>query len=173
MEQEQAQEFHELEKKARLRLEMGVERPGYHRELQLLVLPSFDDCCSYELLASARNQAKAAIAIKSVWKKASDIQKFLSPLVRLKYGSRLEPTFEEVSFEMPEHEVSKLLSWANGIRVPTRVVNAPWGVDGTTYDLCFGSGFASSRFHWWSSPPNGWEQLQELVRRIQEIFNVI
>lgn len=171
MDKEHHQEFTELENKARLRLRTGVDRHGYRRELQALIFPSFEDCCAYEFLSATRSSGEPAFVVRTIWRRTTDLSKFRNPIVRLRYGSGVEPTFEESSVELPENDLKTLLAPAASLRVPPLAVNAHWGVDGTSYELTFGNGFAGSRFHWWTSPPEGWEPLQELVEHIGKVVN--
>jgi len=170
VEKEQIDEFMDLQEEALRRLRAGADRPGYVREVQALVLPSFDDSRAYELMLG-NETANSPLVVRTTWRKLADLEKFRNPVVRLGHGVgvRLQPTIEEVDVNLATGLVSKLLSRASALAVPPHIRNSPVGVNGTSYELAFGRTFVQARFKWWCDAPSGWAQLAALSREIQMI----
>ncbi|HYM77941.1 MAG TPA: hypothetical protein VE377_18345 [Candidatus Dormibacteraeota bacterium] len=181
MEQEQMDEFKQLQNEAMLRLRAGANRRGFVRGVQASVLPSFDNCRTYELMfpaklakapqsqrpASAWNEP--SLAVRTLWRRSTDAEKFSDPVVRLKHGvgMRLQPTIEDLDVNLDTESVSALLSRASELTVPPHILNYTFGLDGTGYELVFGQLFVQSRFQWWCQAPAPWEPLSVLLQEIE------
>jgi hypothetical protein len=172
MEKEQQGELITLQEEAMRILRRGSTRPNYTRELHLVVLPSFQDCRSYELFLPRPGADLTAVAVRMVWKKDVDLAKFASPVVRLTHGigAPLSPTFEQAEITTVSKDIDRLLNAATTIRVSARVHTSVFGLDGTLYEISFG-GFVFAQFRWWNIAPAGWEPLQEIVQEIETLMS--
>jgi hypothetical protein len=170
MQRQHAEEYLRLEHEAITRLRNGVSHKNYCRKLQALVLPSFEDCCSYELFAMSR-ATSPALAVKTVWKRNVDTAKFQTPVARLKHGigTQLAPTIELSENTIPENLLNTLLERAALLTLPPAAPSKHFGIDGVSYEVSFNNSFAWSRFRWWQEPPAGWEPLQKLFHEIEEL----
>ena len=163
MDPEFYKEWHRLEDEAREMLERRPTRNGLRPECHAVVLPSFEDCSAYTLMVPGFNSPGAPHGVKRVWRRRSDLAKFNGPVIRLRYGTKLEPTIEEHEVPLSPESVSEILVRAADIRVPARIPVNGVGTDGVTHVLHFGELFLASRFEWWGDPPSGWEALKELL----------
>lgn len=169
MEPEQQAEWSWLQQQALEQLRTRIGRKGYITRLQALVLPSFEDCWRYELLASGWDRSKPALAVKMAWHRGIDLAKFANPVVRLSFGAgvRQLPTIEEFDAEVDAALVHGLCVKAAALTVPVFTGKSTIGLDGTSYQLTLGSSpFVAARFEWWEFPPEGWEPLKTLVDEI-------
>jgi hypothetical protein len=171
MEREQAVEFALLQDEALARLRAGVNRKGYLGQLRALRLPSFEDCHAYEILLSPRSADVPGVAARTVWRKSVDVEKFCTPVGRLKHGlGRLEPTIEEVQAFIPLEAITKLLSKAGAAKIPACIVDHRIVLDGTSYELVLGRhSVVEAHFKWWCDAPRGWEPLSALFGEIEAL----
>jgi hypothetical protein len=153
-------------------LRTGTQRPRCTRELHVLVLPSFDDCRSYEYFQPHGGIGDMAVAVRTVWRREVDLAKLRNPVDRLRYGigNRLSPTLEHTEMTGVSKSLEQLLEMAKGLRIPAAVESTAFGVDGTTYQLSFGH-LPLSQFSWWGSVPVGWERLEEIVHETEAIMS--
>jgi hypothetical protein len=170
---QQPAEFEDLAKRAIDQLRQGSSHVGYRCELQALLLPSKGDCICYEIFTPVRRAEDPVLAIKTVWKKGIDAQKFESPLARMKFGSHLEPTLEHTKIPVSHDYVSALLERASRLAVQVRVAVPSLSLDGTSYELAIGDFWAAARFHWWESPPNQWKGVRDLWVAIKAFMDLV
>lgn len=161
-------EWRRLEEEASAILRDAPKRDGFSPECHAVILPAFEDACSYTILAAAPNSSAPMLGLKRVWKRNLDLAKLEGPVLRLRYGPTLRPTIEERQADVPRQFVESVLERAADLKVPSRVRAETVGADGANYVLCFGRLFTSTRFEWWSSRPNGWEPLGTLLSEITE-----
>ena len=171
MELKHVEEWAQLQTEAIERLREGVYHQGYRRQLQALVLPSFDDSCSYELLVPTPRNGGFALAVETIWKRLTDVAKFKTPVERLKHGIgvQLRPTIEERTNTIALDVINGLVKRTMALRVPPHVPSDGIGLDGVTYEILFVDSFTSARFQWWVCLPAGWEPLQELFEEIKAV----
>ena len=170
---QQTKEFEDLTKRAIDLLRHGSPQVGYRCELQALLLPSTGDSISYEILTPVRRAEEPALAVKTVWRRSIDSQKFENPLSRIKYGPHIEPTLLHSKAPISADYVSVLLSQASLLAVRVRVAVPALSLDGTGYELAVGDYWASARFHWWESPPNEWKAMRDLWLAIRNFMDAV
>jgi len=166
MEKEFEGEWRRLEEEAVATLMRLPERDRALPECHAVVLPSFEDCRSYTILSARPDSSKPLVGVRRVWRRRVDLAKFESPVIRLRYGPKIQPTIDEEETALPRETVTSILERAAGARVPARIRERTIGTDGETYVLSFGDLFVSTRFKWWSHAPEGWESLEILRRAI-------
>jgi|SRR5215468_6216292 len=185
MERSPIDELSQLENEAKLRLRTGASRRGFIREIQALVLPSFEDHRAYELMLSTPRATtplqerptgtsadnSSVLAVRTIWRKSIDVEKFRDPVERLRHGVsvRLQPTIEEADANVAREQLAALLFRATTLAVPPHIPDSGVGLDGTTYELVFGRLFVQARFQWWCDAPAGWEPLAALLQEIERL----
>jgi hypothetical protein len=177
MEKKHLVEFKLLQDEALARLAAGANRKGYLGQFRAIALRSFEDCRAYEILLSrgsadvGASNTVPAIAVRTVWRRSIDIEKFRDPVVRLKHGfAPLQPTIEETQSRVELERVTKLLSKADIVTVPMHIADHSVGVDGTSYELVLGGHFVGeARFKWWCTAPRGWEPLSALFAEMEAL----
>jgi hypothetical protein len=137
-------------------------------ECHAVMLPSFEDCSAYTLMASGAD-ASSALVVRRVWRRGSDLAKFEGPVIRLKYGPKLQPTIEEEQASVCRELVDGILDRAANLRIPPCIRERTAGFDGESYVLSFGSLFVATRFQWWCEPPEGWEGLGRLLHEVVDV----
>jgi hypothetical protein len=178
VEKEHQSEFIRLHDEALVRLRAGVNRSGYLSRFRAMTLPSFEDSCAYEILLAARarpvpsSNMAPAIAVRKVWRRSIDVEKFRDPVARLKHGfGPLEPTIQEVQVDIPLEPVNKLLSKARAVTIPAHIVDDRIVLDGTNYELVLGGGVFKSCFKWWSDAPTDWVPLSIIFAEIRSLVD--
>jgi hypothetical protein len=166
MEHEFEGDWRRLEEEAVATLMRLPERDRSLPECHAVILPSFEDCRSYTVLVSPPDSSVPIRGVKRTWRRHVDLAKFEGPVVRLRYGPTLQPTIDEQETVLPREVAASILERAAGTRVPPCIRERIVGADGETYVLSFGGLFVSTRFKWWSHPPEGWEPLEMLLRDI-------
>ena len=162
-------EFKLLQDEALARLHAGANRKGYLSQFRAIALPSFEDSRAYEILLPVSN-AVLAIAVRTIWRRSIDAEKFRNPMVRLQHGFvALQPTIEETQVSIQLEPINKLLSKAGALRLPAHIASPTFGVDGTSYELAFGGGFVEANFKWWCKAPRGWELLSDLFAEMEAL----
>lgn len=130
------------------------------RLLQLLVIPSFEIVNSYNIFRIISHNQPTSYLVKTVnWRYDLDLEKFRTPLERLKYPATLVPTLESKSSPITAETVEQILDQFRHISLPMWTDNKALGLDGTSYEIQLGDGFLLSRFHWWHEQPTEWQQL--------------
>jgi hypothetical protein len=168
MEREHLAEWNLLREEAITELRNRQCPKGYTARLHVLVLPSFEDACRYELFTPAHAATAPALAVKIVWRFSEDVGKFASPLTRLQHGPgvKLLPTIEEYQNEIDSSLVEDLCRRAAALQIALWPAEHSFGLDGTTYELAIGDVWIACHFKWWDRPPRGWEPLGSLVEQI-------
>jgi len=158
----------EVRAKAVLRLRGDIERSGYQHEIHGIVLSSFVDCVRYDLLTS--KEGTRALGIKTTWRQQNDLARFRDPLtevaVRLSVGH--DPTFETKEVAVAPDAAESLVKRAAKIELAPRIASPHFGLDGTSYEVGFGSSFVWATFHWWEETPVGWESLAHLLGALSD-----
>jgi hypothetical protein len=160
------EQWQALESAASAVLTTWAARDDLQAKCSCAVLPAFDDCRAYTLLVPSPRSSLRPVGVRRIWRRKDDLAKFESPVIRLRYGPKLEPTIEESEAVLERSVIERLLSVANGMRVSARPEQMHWGTDGDSYVLEFPGSFLSSRFRWWGEPPSGWEPLRDLHAKI-------
>jgi hypothetical protein len=166
-------EFHgqwqALESAASAVLTTSAVRGDLQAECLCVFLPAFEECRAYTALLPSPRSSLPPLGVRRVWRRTNDLAKFESPVIRLRYGPKVEPTIEESEAVLERAVIETLLGTANSMRVPAHPEQMQWGTDAASYLLEFPGSFLSSRFRWWGEPPSGWEPLRDLHARVAEI----
>jgi len=139
--------------------------------VQFLELPAFTICRSYELYhETPRRRAPRYQAVEITWRLDEDIERFRTPVERLRHPRDLRPTIERRDGVLSSDDVSALLDELRSLRLPIVPGKPAFGVDGVRYELRLGDHYAVTRLQWWVEPPVGWEILPSLGERVRKLI---
>lgn len=144
---------------------------GLQRKFQIIMLPTFDDVIGWEVCLDSLRSDKPYSALFTNWKKRDDLEKFRTPVEKLKYLNRLSPTIEFHRFELEKHFAETIIDQFKSISVPAFIESQHFGLDGTSYEVNIGSHWATLQFHWWESPPKVWQQIGDITFAALEKLN--
>ena len=161
-------EFQLLAAKAKERLKEIPQSGSHRRVFSFWEMPSFTPhtCCTvYAPLRHANNVQP--LASFTVWRNDLDLEKFRTPIERLKYSRDLQPSIEEDSVFLTNNEIDVITQTLRAISIPifiepSRVV----GCDGTSFEFQADFNFCDASLHWWEDQPQIWRPLTEAVRNI-------
>jgi hypothetical protein len=173
MDLEQQNEFGRIRKAAYDALRRGafIERDRSLSLCQYLILPSFDNPISWDVVKGVRNRNEAQTRLyRSRWRMDFDGQALSSPAERINYPRPYKPTFESEWVLIDEKKVEAILVQFNAIRIPLTPANAPIGCDGTSFELAIGHPFCNARIAWWYELPEDWRELQPVVADLENLF---
>jgi hypothetical protein len=151
-------EWQDLVRRAHESLRAGARAPRrYERVMQVVVLPSFRACSCYELFASRSDSGDAFRAAHSIWNLESDLNKFASPVERLRHPSLIEPPIDCREAIADPGEARSLLDSIRRMQIPAIPNDARMGLDGTAVEVTLGATFHALHARWWEAPPTDWE----------------
>jgi len=168
MDQEQHAEWFTMQEAVCDQLRRRTERKGAITLVHLLIFPSFENSRGYQILRS-KIEPRGGTLIRRVWRRDLDIEKFRTPVERLRHPRHLEPMLEENKLELRPDEVEALESEIKHLYLAARPERRRLGLDGTSYEMAFGDHWSGSRFNWWEQAPEAWEGLERLTQMILTI----
>jgi hypothetical protein len=173
MNQSHMTEFYEFERCAIEIVRKGQAQSirGLGRIIQIITLPSLDNVIGWEVCLDSLKSDKPYLILCTNWKKLNDLEKFGSPVEKLKYLNRLSPTIEFHRFELEQSFVESIIHRFKSISIPAFIKSEHFGLDGTSYEVNIGSPWASLQFHWWEQPPRQWQQIGEITFDALEKLN--
>lgn len=141
------------------------------RVFQIILCPTFDNVIGWEVCKKTSHEPEAFLAICTKWNLLKDIEKFASPVEKLKYLNCLAPSIENYEFELDSTFAKSILNKFKSISVRAFIESEHSGLDGTSYEVNIGNTWANLQFHWWESPPKAWQQLGEITFEALEKLN--
>ena len=173
MDREQMDEFYAVRESAydALRLGTCIDRHRSAPVCQLLILPSFENPVSWDVIRIVSRQSGAQTRLyRSCWRMDVDSQAMSSPVERLKHPRPYKPTLETDWTLVDARKLEAILSRFGGIRVPLTLATAPVGCDGTSFELALGHSFCHARIGWWCDMPEEWHELGPVVAELERLF---
>lgn len=160
MEEHQREDWYSLEQQAIELLRSGnIPSSLRVRQLfRLLVLPSFEAASSWEICKDVMTMNRYFV-IQRIWHKYSDLYKFETPIVRLRYPHPLLPTIEVQQYPLEVDWVEATQAALKSLVINVMVESDTIGLDGTSYEVAFDNGTVQARYYWWHEPPDGWRTL--------------
>jgi hypothetical protein len=171
MEAEQGIEWEALQRSAYDKMRGGHadDMPGILRQMQLVILPSFDPIESWEICREA--SSNITLIVYSIWQTRHDLAKFATPVERLRHPRRLEPTIEVEEFRVEEAFLNTIWNRLQTVSIVPFTNEHHRGCDGITYELNFGLHFLKATYSWWMKPPEVWRPLgqffNETIRELR------
>ncbi len=151
MDQEQWPEWFSLRDEATRRLKAA------DWQLRLSVLPSFDNAHSLGIVI----QGKQTRVLHQVWRYNLDVEKFRTPIDRMRHPTTLQPTIEEHSEPIGTDVLQHLLESLNQSLPQALPPARSLGLDGTTYEVAAGTYMHNLSVQWWGRGPSEWQGLVE------------
>lgn len=171
LEAEQREEWQDLERRARERLRNGSApaRISVTRILQLLVLPTFCAPTDWEICRDTK-ATEPYFALRTVWHMPEDAEKLRTPVVRLQYPRPLAPTISVLHLPLDTERTEAAVRSLKSLVIPAMIERATIGLDGTSYELAFDTGYTRARYGWWHEPPEGWRPLHAWFQETLEFL---
>ncbi len=173
MDREQMEEFYAVREAAYdgLRLGTYVDR---HRSIpvcQYLILPSFENPVSWDVIRVAARRAGAQTRLyRSCWRMDVDSEAMRTPVERLKHPKPYLPTIEADWALIDLSTVQESLSRLRSAPVPLAIAEPVVGCDGTTFELSVGEFFCNARISWWCDLPKDWQSLRPIIVELEQAF---
>jgi hypothetical protein len=136
--------------------------------MRMIVLPSFQAAEKWEVCCdNSGDSGEKYFAALTRWEREADMEKFRTPVERLKHPRELAPTFTILRFDLNAHRAGYWLERFSALSVTPLPKESSIGLDGTSFELEFGHVlFSGSRFLWWNDGPPAWRELTEGVREL-------
>lgn len=173
MDREQMDEFNALRESAfdALRLGTCIDRHRSVPVCQLLILPSFENPISWDVIKVASRQGGAQNRLyRSCWRMDLDSQAMSSPVERLQHPRPFKPTLETEWVLIDSGKLTAILARLQGIRIPIAPSSAHAGCDGTSFELAVGDFFSNARIGWWCDLPEQWHELRTVIVELERLF---
>ena len=161
-------EFVLLSKEAKQRLRNVAASGSYRNVFSVWVMPSFSPSFRYTLYSPTPFAKKCkSFADYYVWRSDLDLEKFVSPIDRLKHPTNLSPTIENDSVELTGQEIEEIEQRLRGISIPVVPGNLSMiGLDGTCFELNYNNPLWGFSLRWWEDHPQEWHPFTETVKTI-------
>lgn len=181
MDNEQMNEWLEFQGSALQALQgRGSDRQrGVLVVIRMLVLPSFEAAEKWEICcdASKESEEKYFVALTR-WEREADMEKFRTPVERLKYPRELAPTFTILRFDLDADRAGYWLERFSTLSVTPFPKESEVGCDGTSFEMEFGDSlFTGSRFLWWENGPPAWREFtgacREMLQELRSLANSV
>ncbi len=163
-------EFRLLSANAKQHLMDVPESGSYRQVFSLWTLPSFTPSSRWTVYSPSRSKkGKSPFASYTVWRSDLDMEKFKSPLERLRHPKDLVPTIENETVGLTGDDIEEFVQRVRGISIPF-FLGSPSvvGCDGTNFKFHYDEFFFGGSLHWWEDRPLEWRPFTEVVRRIAE-----
>ena len=172
MEHEQMKEFCEVREAVYGGLRHGtfINRQHLLPICQYLVLPSFENPVSWDVIRIASSGSDEARLYRSCWRMDIDLQALSTPIERLKHRRPFVPAVEVGFAPIDLSQIEKLLAQFRNVRVSLAVTNPSVGCDGESYELTIGGAFCHARIAWWDQLPNEWRGLAPAIAELSSLF---
>ena len=134
--------------------------------MQIIAMPSFHPWTSWALYVDGRHDRDAfsSVLVTAIWRLDVDVEKFRDPVIRLQFPRVLDPTIDVTTSQTENAFLPSIVSEICELRVPVHPGATPISLDGTSYELTTGFGFAEATFRWHENSPASWQPLQNWVR---------
>jgi hypothetical protein len=153
----------------RLRQGRDVPNARYSRVGQWLVLPSFDNPYSWDIL---RDRYGVYTLYFTRWRFDMDAPPFESRAERSNFPVPFVPTIEAAAVPMASHRLRELLDALGGISIPIRLYAPLPAEDETAFELLIGGSGGGCRLDWFGDVPLAWQPLEPLIRLMAHEFDV-
>ena len=173
MDREQMDEFYAVRESAYDALRLGtlIDRHRSVPMCQFLILPSFENPVSWDVIRVVSRQAGAQTRLyRSTWRMDVDSQAMSSPVERLKHPRPYTPTLETDWVLVDKGKLEAILAHFNAVRIPLTLASARAGCDGTSFELAIGDFFCNARIGWWCDLPEEWKELRPVVAELESLF---
>jgi hypothetical protein len=161
-------EFQLLSANAKQQL-MDVPASGSYRHVfSLWILPSFTPSSRWTVYSPSRSgKGNSPFASYTVWRSDLDMEKFKSPVDRLRHPKDLAPTIENDTVLLTGDDIENFVQRIRGISIPF-FLGSPSvvGCDGTSFKFHYDELFLGGSLHWWEDRPLEWHPFTDAVMKI-------
>jgi hypothetical protein len=164
------QEFQLLSASAKWQLLDVPESGSYRHVFSLWILPSFTPSSRWTVYSPSRSgKGKSPFAEHIVWRSDLDLEKFKSPVERLRHSKDLAPTIENEAVWLTGDDIEGFVQRIRDISIPF-FLGSPSvvGCDGTRFEFRYDELFFGGSLHWWEDRPLEWRPFTEAVMKITE-----
>jgi hypothetical protein len=105
-----------------------------------------------------------------IWQRQSDFQRLNDPLVGLREGFHIEPTFETKTVEIEREMPKNLHRQLSEISFPAFANEEILGLDGEKFGIEIIGFYHQARVSWWSVYPKEWQKLVDWFEKTQEFL---
>lgn len=162
------QEFQLLLETAKHQLREIPKSRSYRHVFSIWTMPSFSPafrCTVYSPLPKAKG--KKPFAEFTLWRSDLDLEKFTSPVERLRHPKDLTPMIEKDVVQLTDDEVKEMEQSIRGISIPLYLgQGSTAGCDGTLFEFKYDELVFGASLHWWENSPTEWRPFTEVVVRI-------
>ena len=188
MEKQQVDNWYRFQIEAHQLLHANRSFENGTRMLQLIILPSFKNAVSWEVVIKVQTIRKTRakrefqrefFIARTIWRMDTDREKFRdreksrSPLDRLRPPSPLKPTMEQKEWFIDEATMDRWIDSFSAIQLPVCIQSESAVFDGTTHHFAIYSAGFSATFQWKREAPSKWIGLEErftaTIRQFEEI----
>jgi hypothetical protein len=132
-----------------------------HRPIaQFLILPSFDDSISIDLVRTG-SELRAYI---TRWRATHDIEAFATPVERMRHPRPFLPTYESHQVPATQDQLCGLINQIQQITVSLVPTGNSISLDGTSYEFNSGNGYSGVRLRWHNQIPLEWSVLTAITK---------
>ena len=176
MEQEQAEEFAVLRQQAESYLRNSDDR-SLRSVIQIFIMPAFDRYIAFDLHRTYKRTSQGKSTVHSlsqtVWYKDVDLEKFRSPVERLKHPRPLMPTIKRKQVPLDRSVTESAIARFTSLQIPVWYQSAPTiSLDGVGYEIAFSDHGVSVRYKWSNDPPDAWQPLSEAMHETIRQFEL-
>ena len=161
-------ELQQLSAKAKQHLKDVPASGSYRHVFSFWTLPSFSPSSRWTVYSPVRvAHGHQPFASCSVWRSDVDLEKFRSPVERLRYPKDLTPTIDEETVSLTGEVIAEFEQTIQQISIPF-FLGSPSvaGCDGTRFEFYYDQLFFGGSLHWWENHPAEWRPFTEAVMRI-------
>jgi hypothetical protein len=173
MDREQMDEFYAIREAAcdGLRLGTYIERHRSVPVCQILILPSFENPVSWDVIrVAARGLGAQTRLYRSCWRMDIDCENTRSPVERLKHPRPYIPTIDVDWVLIDRALVETIIGRLRATPILLALASRPVGCDGVTFELSIGDFFCNARISWWCELPEEWKQIRPVVTELEGVF---
>jgi hypothetical protein len=151
---------------------LQVPRPLHGLTLRLWHYPNFAPYTAW-LVYLPRAEAghePAPIVHEITWDRPHDAQRFINPLIGLKFGFQRVPTITLREAALPNAELKRQLVDLEGIMLPAYVEDDIVGLDGESFGLETFKFISRLRATWWGDGPPTWKPLVDWATQMRQFL---
>jgi hypothetical protein len=142
----------------------------YVPQCQFLILPSFDDPVSWDIVQTYADGDFKTHLYRTTWCSIHDLQTLESPEERSKPAGSYRPTFKSQRVLVDVEQLTSIVSRLQAIRIPLGMTDETMGLDGVDFELAMNGSIWSTRIQWWCDLPPEWQELKPAVTDLEKLL---
>ena len=173
MEQELINEFSSLRDEVFEALRRGTysKSHGVARVLRYLMLPSFHNPVSWDVVRSSSNSNNGVFSlVRTCWRMDLDGWEFESPIRRLRHPRPFKPTIEVDCVPLEAVQIETKIASFQTIHAPFFPTSIGMCLDGTLFELTIGNSYCNTRVAWCCTMPAEWRKMSNFINEMAQLF---